>query len=60
MISADECKTRLIDCQTLGTSADISIERATAVMAVCRAWVVLGGAVARYEAVVLKERSAVS
>lgn len=38
-----------------GEAPDISMRRATALMAVCHAWFVLGREVARYQAVVKNE-----
>ena len=55
MITAAQCKTYLSECEMLGTKADISIQRATAILAVRRAWVVLAQQVARYDAVRTKK-----
>jgi hypothetical protein len=55
MISSECCKRYLSQCQELGSAPGISIRRATAVMAVCRAWVMLGREVAHYHAVVKHE-----
>ena len=54
MITATECKTRLVECQVQGTDPDIPIRRAVAIMAVCHAWNVMIRAVAEYE-LLLKE-----
>jgi hypothetical protein len=51
MITFEECKENLAECKKLGTAPEISVRRATAIMAVCRAWVVLGREVLRYDAV---------
>lgn len=55
MITAAQCKTYLSECEMLGTKADISIQRTTAILAVRRAWVVLAQQVARYDAVIEDE-----
>jgi hypothetical protein len=45
----------LAECRALGTAPDISIHRATAIMAVARAWTVLAQHVAHYDAIVNAE-----
>jgi hypothetical protein len=44
------------ECRKLAASPDISIQRATAAMAVCRAWRMLREHVARYHTIVNEER----
>jgi hypothetical protein len=55
MISLAECRAHLAECQAIGTDPSISIRRATAAMAVCRAWMALAGAIARYHGIVKDE-----
>jgi hypothetical protein len=55
MITITECKSRLTECQVLSRDNNISIRRATAVMAVCHAWLAMGQVVAAYEAIVKDE-----
>jgi|RhiMethySRZTD1v2_1073278.scaffolds.fasta_scaffold237704_2 hypothetical protein len=56
MITVIECKAYLDECKVLGAAPEITIERATAIMAVCRAWLEMSRVVARYDAVVRQER----
>jgi hypothetical protein len=55
MITAAECKARLVECQVLGTDPDIPMRRAVAIMAVCHAWSVMSRAVAEYEFILKEE-----
>jgi hypothetical protein len=55
MITAEECKRHLAECQALGSAPHLTIRRATAIMAICRAWFVLARELARYHAVVQAE-----
>ena len=55
MITHAQCETYLAECQVLGGSPSISIQRATAVMAACMALSALAQHVARYEAIVKEE-----
>jgi hypothetical protein len=50
------CKTYLAECRLAGGDHDISIERATAIMAVCSALITLETRLARFDAVVESER----
>jgi|GEM_PF-2667762 len=51
MISTTQCKTYASECQHLGTVFDISIERATALLAMSRSWNVLANQMQRYDAI---------
>ena len=55
MISVAECKTHAAECERQGMVADISIQRATALMSMAQAWEMLADDTARYEAVVMAE-----
>ena len=55
MITSEQCKTYLTECEVMGTSAEISIERATAIMGVCYALVALAQRLKRYDDVVEEE-----
>jgi hypothetical protein len=48
MISLEECKAYLSECQALPAEAKLSLGRATAVMAVCHAWLALRDAVLQF------------
>lgn len=54
MITSEQCQSYLDECRKLGGAPDISLRRATALMAICRAWVALSRAIAHYN-IVLKD-----
>jgi hypothetical protein len=56
MITSMLCKTYLAECGLAGGKHDISIQRATAIMAICSALITLEARLARFEAVVESER----
>lgn len=37
MITSEQCQTYLTECEAMGTSSGISIQRATAIMGICHA-----------------------
>jgi hypothetical protein len=45
MISLEDCKAYLSECQALAAEAKLSLRRATAVLAVCDAWLALRDAI---------------
>jgi hypothetical protein len=45
MITLEDCKVYLSECQALAAEAKPSLRRATAVMAVCDAWLALRDAI---------------
>jgi hypothetical protein len=55
MITTTQCDAHINECRSLGTEPNISIQRATAIMAVCRGWLALRTQVVRYHAVVEEE-----
>ena len=55
MISVAECETHAAHCERLGREPDISIQRATALLAMAQTWEMLAEETARYEAIVLAE-----
>ena len=55
MISLEECKAYLDECQALAAEAKLTLRRATAVMTVCHAWLALSDAVRRYKTIVGEE-----
>jgi hypothetical protein len=56
MITSTLCKTYLAECRLAGGDHDISIERATAIMAICSALITLEARLTRLDAVVESER----
>ena len=46
MITSAQCKTYLDECHVLGTDPDISVQRATSVMSICRTLIELGARLA--------------
>jgi hypothetical protein len=56
MITSEECKRYRDECHSVGTDPKISIERATAAMAVCRVLIQLGAELAIYERIAASER----
>jgi len=51
MISTSQCRINAAECQRLGMVFDISIQRATALLAMSRSWTALAGQKERYDAV---------
>jgi hypothetical protein len=51
MISTTQCKTYAAECQHLGLVFDISIERATALLAMSQSWTTLADQKERYDAI---------
>jgi hypothetical protein len=56
MITSAECKRYSDECHSVGTDPQISIQRATAAMAVCRVLVQLATELAIYERIIASER----
>jgi hypothetical protein len=50
MITAAQCKSYLTECRSVGTAPNISLQRATAAMAICQALTALANRVAHYDA----------
>ena len=57
MISLEKCEAYLNECQALGAEGKLTLRRATAVMAVCHAWLELSDAVRKYETIVDDENA---
>jgi hypothetical protein len=55
MISLEDCKAYLSECQALAAEGKLSLRRATAVMAVCNAWLALRDAIFTYETIAAEE-----
>ncbi|MEA2979011.1 MAG: hypothetical protein QOF91_3712 [Alphaproteobacteria bacterium] len=55
MITSEQCKTYLTECEVMGSSPEISIQRATALMGICHALAALAQRLKRYDGVVQKE-----
>jgi len=55
LISAAQCRDYTVECERLGKAADISIERATALISMAHSWDQLGEDMALYEAIVKAE-----
>jgi hypothetical protein len=55
LISAAQCRAYAVECERLGNAADISIERATALISMAHGWDQLAEDMARYEAIVKAE-----
>ena len=55
MITSEQCKTYLAECELAAADPAISMQRATAIMGVCRALIILGARLAHYDAVVTTE-----
>jgi hypothetical protein len=51
MISTTQCKTYAAECQHLGMVFDISIRRATALLAMSRSWTELASQTEQYDAI---------
>jgi hypothetical protein len=55
LISAAQCRDYTVECERLGKGADISIERATALISMAHSWDQLAEDMALYEAIVKAE-----
>jgi hypothetical protein len=55
MITSEQCKTYLTECEAMKNSPEISIQRATAIMGVCYALTALAQRLKRYDGVVQEE-----
>jgi hypothetical protein len=55
MLTVTECKAHATECQLLMTVPEISIQRATVLMAMSRSWVALTVLTERYTAIVDEE-----
>jgi hypothetical protein len=55
MIIASQCKIYATDCQQLGLAADISMQRATILMAMSRSWTTLANQMLRYDTITKEE-----
>ena len=55
MITLKQCMAHLSDCEALAAKGKLTLRRATAVMAVCHAWLALSDAVREYETIVGEE-----
>jgi hypothetical protein len=51
MISTTQCRTNAAECRHLGTVVDISIQRATALLAMSQSWTALASQTERYDAI---------
>ena len=55
MITSEQCKTYLSECEVMGTSPEISSQRATAILGVYHALAALTQRLKRYDGVVREE-----
>jgi hypothetical protein len=55
LITASQCRAFAQECERLGKEADISIQRATALISMAQSWETLAEDAARYEAIVKAE-----
>ena len=55
MISLKQCVAYLNDCEALAAKVKLTLRRATAVLAVCHAWLALHDAVRKYKTIVGEE-----
>ena len=55
MIATVECRAYATECQDLGSTAGISIQRATVLMAMSRSWTALANQTERLEAILRDE-----
>jgi hypothetical protein len=51
MMSTTQCKANAAECQHLGMAFNISIPRATALLAMARSWAALASQTERYDAI---------
>ena len=55
MISLKQCVAYLNNCEALAAKGKLTLRRATAVLAVCHAWLALHDAVRKYKTIVGEE-----
>jgi hypothetical protein len=55
LFNAAQCRACAVECERLGKAADISIERATALISLANSWDQLAEDMARYEAILKAE-----
>jgi hypothetical protein len=55
MIPLEDCKAYLSECHALSEEAKLSLRRATAVIALCHAWLTLREAIFTYETIAAEE-----
>ena len=55
MLTSPQCKAYATDCQQLGSAAEISIQRATILMAMSRSWTTLANQMLRYDTIAKEE-----
>jgi len=55
MITLKQCMAHLSDCEALAAKGKLTLRRATAVLAVCHAWLALHDAVRKYKTIVGEE-----
>lgn len=57
MITAPQCRTYAMEWQLLGMRTEISVQRATILVAMSRSWTTLANQLERYDAIVKEERN---
>ena len=57
MITLKQCVAHLSDCEALAAKGKLTLRRATAVLAVCHAWLALHDAVCKYKTIVGEENA---
>jgi hypothetical protein len=55
MLTSPQCKIYATDCQQLGLATDISMQRATILMAMSRSWTTLANQMLRYDTIIKEE-----
>jgi hypothetical protein len=55
VLTSSQCKIYATDCQQLGLTAEISIQRATILMAMSRSWTTLANQMLRYDTIIQEE-----
>ena len=55
MLTSPQCKAYATHCQQLGSAAEISIQRATILMAMSRSWTTLANQMLRYDTIIQEE-----
>ncbi len=55
MVTAQQCTAHSMECKVLSGGRNVSIQRATVLMAMARSWLGLANQTERYEAIVKQE-----
>jgi hypothetical protein len=59
IVTADDCRSHVIECLRLRNTGEVSAQRVRVLVAMMKSWVVLANQIERYEAIVQEENNRV-